>query len=83
MTKKETTIDYGVVTRFNGHQINKGVKIVDAAKDIFSRVKEKAMQCAVKGEFIVFDTVEDLQKKLEHAAKSGFRVAVYDQNIGG
>ena len=54
------TIDYDVVSEFAGHQPNKGVELVQAAKDIFSKVKEKSMQCAVKGEFIQFEKIEEL-----------------------
>ncbi len=83
LVKPEQTIDYEVVSEFAGHQPNKGVKLVDAAKDIFSKVKEKAMQCAVKGEFIQFETINELQEKLLNAAKNGFSIRCYDENVGG
>ncbi len=76
-------VDYDVVSEIAGHQPNKGVELVNAAKDIFTKVKEKAMQCAVKGEFIEFDTVEELQDRLLEAAEKGFSIRVYDEVIGG
>lgn len=76
-------IDYEIVDRMAGHQPNKGVELVEAAKNIFKHVKEKAMQCAVNGDFIEFDTINDLQKKLANAAKNGFSIRVHDENIGG
>ncbi len=80
---EQPTIDYDVVSEIAGHQPNKGVEAVTAAKDIFSKCKEKAMQCAVKGEFIEFGTVAELQTRLVHAARSGFSIRVYDEVIGG
>ena len=80
---KETKVDYDVVSEFAGHQPNRGVQLVAAAKDIFTKVKEKAMQCAIKGEFIEFKTIDELQGKLEIAAQSGFSIRVFDENIGG
>jgi hypothetical protein len=41
------------------------------------------MQCAVKGEFIEFDTVEELSDKLEDAVGSGYSIRVFDTVIGG
>jgi len=79
----ELKVDYDVVSEIAGHQSNKGVVIVDAAKDIFTRVKEKAMQCAVRGEFIQFDTIGELQEKLSGAAESGFSIRCYDEDLGG
>lgn len=76
-------IDYDVVSEIAGHQPNKGVVLVEAAKDIFTKVKEKAMQCAVKGEFIQFETIDELQEKLSNAADKGFSIRCYDENIGG
>jgi hypothetical protein len=76
-------IDYDVVTEMAGHQENRGVELVEAVKDIFFRAKEKAMEVAVKGNFIQFDTVDELSKKLVDAATSGFSIKVYDQVIGG
>ena len=76
-------IDYDVVSEIAGHQPNKGVVLVEAAKDIFTKVKEKAMQCAVSGEFIQFDTIDELQHKLSAAADKGFSIRAYDENIGG
>ena len=79
----EQTIDFNVVSPILGHQINKGVNIVQAARDIFKRVRTQGMQCAVKGDFIQFDTVEELQSKLEIVAKDGFNICVFDELIGG
>jgi len=80
---EEIKIDYDVVSEIAGHQPNKGVKLVEAAKDIFAKVKEKAMQCAVNAEFIEFNTVKELEDKLFTAAKSGFSIRVFDEVIGG
>ena len=80
---KNVTVDYDVVSEFAGHQPNRGVQVVEAAKDIFGKVKNKAMQVAVKGEFIEFETVEELQDKLADAAGEGFSIRVFDEVIGG
>ena len=79
----EQTIDYDVVSEFQGHQKLRGIQIVDAAKDLFGKAKEKAMQVAVKGEFIEFGSIEELQTKLEVAAQNGFSIRCYDEVIGG
>ena len=79
----EQKIDYDVVSEIAGHQPNRQVLVMEAAEDIFGRVKEKGMQCAVKGEFIQFKTVDELQQKLSQAAKEGFSIRVFDENIGG
>lgn len=81
--EQEIKIDYDVVSEIAGHQPNRGVELVNAAKDIFQKVKEKAMQVAVKGEFITFETVEELQARLLSAAKEGFSIRCYDENVGG
>jgi len=80
---KEVLVDYDVVSEIAGHQPNRGVALVEAAKDIFSKVKEKAMECAVKGEFIQFDTVAELQDKLKIAVQSKYSIRCYDHVIGG
>ena len=80
---EEIKIDYDVVSEIAGHQPNRGVVLVEAAKDIFTRVKEKAMQCAIKGEFINFDNIGELQSKLSVAAKEGFSIRCFDEDIGG
>jgi len=80
---KEILVDYDVVTDISGHQPNKGVKLVDAAYDIFKRCKETAMQCAISGTFIEFKNVDELQNKLSAAVKSGYNIRVHDENIGG
>jgi hypothetical protein len=81
--KENVKIDYDVVSEFAGHQPNRGVQLVDAARDIFGKVKNKAMQVAVKGEFIEFETIEELQEKLSDAAGEGFSIRVFDEVIGG
>jgi hypothetical protein len=76
-------VSYDVVSEFAGHQPNKDVLLVEAAKDIFNKVKEKAMQCAVRGEFIEFDTIQELESELKTAVISGYSIRVHDENIGG
>ena len=79
----QKTINYDVVSEFAGHQQNTGVELVEAAKDIFTKVKNKAMQCSIKGEFIEFADVDELQGKLQEAAIGGFTIRVYDEIYGG
>lgn len=79
----EEKVSYDVVSEVAGHQPNKDVPIIEAAKDIFNKVKKKAMQCAIKGDFIQFDTVDELMDKLAKAAKGGYSIKVYDEVIGG
>ena len=83
VNKNSASVDYVVVHPIAGHQKNKGVELVEAAKDIFARVKEKAMQCAVKGEFITFTTIDELQDKLFIAVQNGFAIGVYDEDTSG
>ena len=83
VNRSEVLVDYDVVSDIAGHQPNKQVPLLEAAKDIFSKVKEKAMQCAVKGNFVSFNSVNELQNILENAVKSGFSIRCYDENIGG
>jgi len=80
---EEVKVDYDVVSEIAGHQPNKQVCLVEAAKDIFEKVKNKAMQCAVKGEFIQFTDVEELKGKLTNAVRSGYSIKVYDEVVGG
>ena len=80
---KEVKIDYDVVSEIAGHQPNKGVQLVEAATDIFGKVKEKAMQVAIKGEFIEFNTIDELMVKLENAAGKGFSIRCFDEVVGG
>jgi hypothetical protein len=80
---KNILVDYTIVHQYAGDMRKKGVELVAAANDIFSNVKEKAMQCSIKGQFIVFETVDELADKLQAAVSSGFRIAVYDELIGG
>ena len=81
--EKEILVDYDVVSEVAGHQKNTGVKLVEAAKDIFAKVKEKSMQLAVKGEFIQFNTLEELEQKLSLVAPTGVSIRVFDEVIGG
>lgn len=83
MGKQEVLIDYDVVSEIAGHQSNQKVKLVEAANDIFSKVKEKSMQVAVKGEFISFATVDELEEKLSKASFEGLSICVFDEVIGG
>lgn len=79
----EVLIDYDIVSEIAGHQSNKGVKLAEAAKEIFSKVKEKSMQVAVKGEFITFNNVAELEKKLTTAMGDGYSIRIFDEVIGG
>jgi hypothetical protein len=79
---QEMCIDYDVTSEFAGHSANKKVPISKAARDIFGKVKEKAMQVAVKGTFIVFNTVDELIQKLSDAAINGYSIRVHDEDIG-
>lgn len=81
--EKEILVDYDVVSEIAGHQANKGVKLVEAAKDIFAKVKEKGMQCAVKGTFITFETVNELMTKLKQSVEQGYSIKIYDEVYGG
>lgn len=76
-------VDYDVVSDIHGHLSNKKVEVVKAAQDIFGKVKNNAMQCAVKGNFVSFDNVSELTTILENAEMENFSVRVYDENIGG
>lgn len=76
-------ITYDVVSEVAGHTHNEGVELVSAAQDIFRKVKEKAMQCAVKGEFIEFRSINELQDKLSQASDGGFSIRVFDEVVGG
>lgn len=80
MTK---TIDYDVVSEIAGHQPNRGVEITKAVEDIYGKCKNKAMQCAINGEFVEFDTMTELQDKLIQACDMALSVRCFDQNIGG
>ena len=79
----ERKIDYDVVSEFAGHQPNRQVLLQKAAEDIFSKVNENAMQCAVGGTFINFKTIKELEDKLWDANVSGISIKVYDEIIGG
>lgn len=80
---KEMKINYDVVHEIAGHQEHRGVSLIEAAKDIFQKCKEKAMECSIKGTFITFDTIEQLEVKLAEGASNGFRIAIYDEDFGG
>ena len=79
----ETLVDYDVVSEFAGHQSNKGVKVADAARDIFKRVKEKSMQMAVNGMFKTFDSVEELENILVSSISNHFSIRVFDEDFAG
>jgi len=79
----EKKIDYDCVSEFAGHQSNKSVLLQEAANDIYSKVKEKAMQCAIGGTFVNFETVAELEEKLWDAQVSSMSIRVYDEIIGG
>ena len=76
-------IDYEVVSESAGHTKNKGVDLKEAARDIFKKCKEKAMQCAVNAEFITFDNVDELMDKLKRASVGGCSIRVYDEVYSG
>jgi len=79
----EMRIDYDVVSEFAGHKENRGVKMAEAAKDIFDKVKGKAMQAAVRGSFVSFDTVDELKQILGTAVREAYSIRIYDEDIGG
>lgn len=81
--EEQTLVNYDVVTEMAGHQPNRQVPLIEAAKDIFRRVKEKGMQCAVKGNFISFNTVDELIDKLNSAVQNGFSIRIFDEVYGG
>jgi hypothetical protein len=81
--EEEMFCNYDVVSEIAGHQPNRQVPMVEAVKDIFKKVKEKAMQCAVKGEFIEFNTVDELEEKLKVACVNGYSIRCFDEVIGG
>ena len=83
MSEEETKVSYGINSEMAGHKMVEGVTVVEAAKDIFPRVKEQAMELAINGEFIQFETVTELQNKLSNAAGNGFNIHCYDEIIGG
>ena len=83
MIKKETVVSYRVVSEHAGDKLIEKKPVLEAAKDIFGLVKEKAMQCAVSGKFITFNTVDELIKKLEEAVIGGMRIKVFDELFGG
>ena len=83
MDEQNLKVDFDVVSDTAGHQPNRQVPMVDAVNQIFGKVKEHAMQCAVNGSFIEFETVSDLQNKLAEAVKYGYSVRVHDENQGG
>jgi hypothetical protein len=80
---EEKKISYDCVSEFAGHQSNTEVVLETAAKDIFFKVKEKAMQCAVGGSFINFETIKELEEKLWEANVNNVSIKVFDEIIGG
>ena len=83
ITQKEVVVNYSINSEVAGDKRNTNVPLIEAAKDIFKHVKEKAMQCAIKGEFIQFSTINELQEKLSMAAQRGFTIHCYDEDLGG
>lgn len=80
--REEIEVSYNVVHESAGHQKNKK-KLKEATKEMFDLVKTKAMQVAVNSVFITFDKIEELEEKLYIAAKDGFNITCYDENLGG
>ncbi len=80
---EETKITYECVSEFAGHQTKQNVVLSEAAQDIFSKVKEKAMQCAIGGTFVNFESIEELSGILKGAAGNTTSIRVYDEIIGG
>jgi len=83
MEKKEVLVTYRVVSEHAGDKLVEKKTVLEAATDIFNLVKEKGMQCAVKGSFIVFNTIDELSRKLEDAALGGMGIKIYDEVHGG
>lgn len=81
--EENIVVNYSINSEIAGDKRNTNVPILEAARDIFKHVKEKAMQCAIKGEFIQFDNVDELKEKLSFAVKSGFTIHCYDEDLGG
>ena len=79
----EALIDYDVVTEMSGHQKNRGASLIDATKDIFARVKQKAQQVAVNGAFKSFETMAELQSILVDAVIAKHAVRVFDEDYAG
>lgn len=80
---KEILVDYDVVSEFAGHTSNKKVKLVEASKDIFTKVKEKSMQLAIDGIFKAFNSIDELEKILIESISSKGNIKLYDEDIGG
>ena len=80
---EDILVTYDVAHRIAGHRKNKDVKLVEAVKDIFSLVKEKSMQVAIKGVFVQFETIQELTTRIKVAAIEGVSVRVHDENVGG
>ena len=81
--KQNVKVDYDVVSDIAGHQPNKQVELEMAATDIFAKVKNKAMEVAVKGDFQDFNTIEELEDILRQGVMKGYSIRVFDENIGG
>ena len=80
---EEKRITYECVSEFAGHQTNQKVKVSEAAIDIFQKVKEKAMQCAIGGSFVNFDSIEELRGILTGAEADNVSIRIYDEIVGG
>lgn len=75
-------ISYDVVSEFAGHKHCEMVSVEEASRNIFSCCKEKGMQMAVNGEFMQFESIGELQGKLEATAEN-VSIKIVDELIGG
>lgn len=80
---EDMLVDYNVVSEFAGHQSNTGVKLADAARNIFKQVKEKSMQMAFGATFKTFETVDELEQLLRTAVKEKYSITIYDEDYAG
>jgi len=78
----EQKAEYTVVSDVAGHKTVTET-VPTAAENIFKLVTKKAMECAINGEFMRFNTVDQLQTQLQQAVNTGYSINVYDENIGG
>jgi len=79
---EDKKITYTVVSETAGHKTEVETLPV-AAENIFKLVRNKAMECAINGEFIRFGMVDELQEKLRDAVGSGYSINIFDEVIGG
>lgn len=81
--ENDVLVDYDVVSDIAGHQPNRQVVLQVAAQDIYDKVNKKAMELAVKGEFISAESPQQVAQVLREAQMSGHSIRLYDENIGG